>query len=185
MHQIWGKPKHTHPHTQTKREEIRGYLSTGRQELCAQYCSSKKKRLRDTFGPPSKHKIPITINKKKRNQILWEIRILKYLFRWNGIYMYIYTQKIIKQNIVTKKERGVGVRHKRNKPEIERLEIRERENVLVRRWGWFDARRWEMGERGGGSVAATVWGLRREGWKVGFLLIWWYFLYCLLISSIF
>ena len=42
------------------------------------------------------------------------------------IYIYIYTQKIIKQNIVTKKERGVGVRHKRNKPEIERLEIRER-----------------------------------------------------------
>ena len=50
---------------------------------------------------------------------------------------YIYTQKIIKQNIVTKKERGVRVRLKRNKPEIERLEIRERErereNVLVRR----------------------------------------------------
>ena len=51
MHQIWGKPKHTHPHAQTKREEIRGYLSTGRQELCAQYCSSKKKRLRYIWAP--------------------------------------------------------------------------------------------------------------------------------------
>ena len=75
--------------------------------------------------------------------------------------MYIYTQKIIKQNIVTKKERRVGVRHKRNKPEIERLEIRERKRERERKClseavrlvrcsavGDWRERRWQCGGYG-------------------------------------
>ena len=93
-------------HTQTKREEIRGYLSTGRQELCAEYCSSKKKRLRDTFGPPSKHKIPITINKKKKPNFVRDQNLKVFIQMEWDLYVYIYTKNYQTEHSNQKRERS-------------------------------------------------------------------------------
>ena len=82
------------------------------------------------MGPHQNTKYQSLLIKKKKPNFVRDQNLKVFIqMEWD---IYIYTQKIIKQNIVTKKERGVRVRLKRNKPEIERLEIRERERERER-----------------------------------------------------
>ena len=119
MHQIWGKPKHTH--TNQERRDKRVPFNRPPRTMCrVLFLEEEKTEIH--LGPHQNTKYQsLLITKKKKPNFVRDQNLKVFIQMEWDLYVYIYTKNYQTEHSNQKRERSGCVRIKRNKPKVKRL----------------------------------------------------------------